>query len=194
VRMSMRVFLTVSAVSILFATTVGQLTAGASMPQLTSTGSSFAGVAISQWEGQFNALDGGDVNFLVSSSVIGLNDFCSRTVDFAASDISYAAEQSACSSTQLPYPYQYIPSVGGGLGFEYNLTGTTGKPITNLVLTPPRSPESSRAPSTTGTIPPSRLSTRPSSCPTRRSQRSTAATRPVGITFCRATCSRPTPR
>ena len=52
--------------------------AGATDPQLNSTGSSFAGVAISQWEGQFNELDGGNINFTVSSSIIGMNDFCNK--------------------------------------------------------------------------------------------------------------------
>src|SRR5271155_1130098 len=135
--MSMRVFLTVSAVSILFATTVGQLTAGASMPQLTSTGSSFAGVAISQWEGQFNSIDGGDINFAVSSSVVGLNDFCNQTVDFGATDISYATQQANCSTSAVPYPFQYMPDVAGGLAFEYNLQGQNGQRITNLILNAP---------------------------------------------------------
>ena len=132
----MRIVLTVSAVSILFAMVAGQATAGASLPQLTSTGSSFAGVAMSQWQGQFNELDGGNVNFTTSSSAIGLNDFCQRTVDFALSDLSYAAGQSACSPTQLPYRYQYVPDVGGSLAFEYNLTGQNGQQVTDLVLDP----------------------------------------------------------
>ena len=68
------------------------------------------------------------------NSVIGLNSFCNETVDFAASEISYAALQAACSATQVPYPYQYVPDVGGSLAFEYNLIGTTGKRITDLVL------------------------------------------------------------
>jgi phosphate transport system substrate-binding protein len=106
----------------------------ASQPQLTSTGSSFAGVAISQWQGQFNELDGGNINFTVSSSVIGMNDFCNRTVDFGATDISYATEQSNCTTSQVPYPFQYMPDVAGGLAFEYNLSGQNGQQITNLVL------------------------------------------------------------
>jgi phosphate transport system substrate-binding protein len=132
----MRIVLTVSAVSIMFAMVASQATAGASMPQLTSTGSSFAGVAMSQWQGEFNELDGGNINFTVSSSAIGLNDFCQRTVDFAASDLSYAADESACSPTQLPYRYQYVPDVGGSVAFEYNLTGQNGQRVTNLVLDP----------------------------------------------------------
>ncbi len=72
----------------------------------------------------------------VSSSVIGLNDFCQQTVDFALSDTSYAAGQSACRPAQVPYHYQYVPDVGGSLAFEYNLTGQNGQQVTNLVLDP----------------------------------------------------------
>ena len=42
---------------------LGAGVAGATDPQMTSTGSSFAGVAISQWQGEFNELDGGNINF-----------------------------------------------------------------------------------------------------------------------------------
>jgi phosphate transport system substrate-binding protein len=115
----------------------GVAPAGATDPQLLSTGSSFAGVAISQWEGQFNELDGGDINFTVSSSIVGMNDFCNKTVDVGASDISYATQQSNCSTSAVPYPFQYMPDVAGGLAFEYNLQGQNGQRITNLVLNGP---------------------------------------------------------
>ncbi len=111
--------------------------AGAQQPQMTSTGSSFAGVAISQWQGQFNELDGGNINFNVSSSVIGLNDFCQATVDFGATDIAYSTGQSVCTTNQVPYPFQYMPTVAGGLAFEYNVNGQNGQQVTNLVLDPP---------------------------------------------------------
>ena len=111
--------------------------ASASGPQLNSTGSSFAGVAISQWEGQFNELDGGNINFTVSNSVLGMNSFCNHTVDFGATDISYATNQSSCSTSAVPYPFQYMPDVAGGLAFEYNLTGQNGQQIKNLVLDAP---------------------------------------------------------
>jgi len=105
-------------------------------PQLVSTGSSFAGAFVTQWEGMFNEQEGGDVNFTVSSSTTGLNTFCQQTVDFAVTDLSYTAAPSACSPSEVPYPYQYIPAAGGALGFEYNLDGAKGTPITNLVLDP----------------------------------------------------------
>ena len=107
--------------------------ASAAQPQLNSTGSSFAGVAISEWTGQFDELDGGNVNFTVQSSVFGLNEFCTRNVDFGATDISYATGQSQCSNSQVPYPFQYMPTVAGGLAFEYNLQGSNGVKIRESV-------------------------------------------------------------
>ena len=91
-------------------------------------------MAISQWQGQFNELDGGDINFTVSSSVIGMNEFCANTVSFGATDIAYSTQQSNCTTDQVPYPFQYMPDVAGGLAFEYNLTGQNGQPVTNLIL------------------------------------------------------------
>ncbi len=69
--------------------------------------------------------------------VFGLNDFCTRNVDFGATDISYATGQSQCSNSQVPYPFQYMPDVAGGLAFEYNLQGPNGASITNLILNGP---------------------------------------------------------
>jgi phosphate transport system substrate-binding protein len=132
------VALTLGSAAGMFGTALGAAgLASATQPQLISTGSSFAGVAISQWEGQYNELDGGDVNFTVTNSVIGMNYFCNGTVDFGATDISYATNQSNCTTNQVPYPFQYMPDVAGGLSFEYNLTGQNGQQITNLVLNAP---------------------------------------------------------
>ena len=131
---SVRAALAASVAFLLFAAVDGQAAAGATSPQLVATGSSYAGVAISQWQGQFNEQDGGDINFTVSSSAVGLNDFCNKTVDFGASDLPYSAGASACTPSQVPYPYQYVPDVGGGLAFEYNLKTPGGKQITGLAL------------------------------------------------------------
>ncbi len=136
-RVSIRVALMMNVVLILAAMVVAQPTAGASDPPLNATGSSFAAVAMSQWQGQFDELDGGDINFAASSSVVGLNDFCQQTVEFGLSDISYGARQGDCGPKQVPYPYQYIPDVGGSLAFEYNLKGSNGGRITDLVLNAP---------------------------------------------------------
>lgn len=103
----------------------------AASPQMQSTGSSFAAVAIQEWVGESSTLYGLNINWQVSSSVIGLNDFAQNQVDFAASDIPYSSQQ----STYYPsIPYEYMPDVAGGLSFMYNLTGNNGQQITSLNL------------------------------------------------------------
>ncbi|MGO9342566.1 MAG: substrate-binding domain-containing protein, partial [Acidimicrobiales bacterium] len=103
----------------------------AASPSLESTGSSFAGVAIQQWVGQAATLYGLNINWQVSSSVIGLDDYAQNEIDFGASDIPYSSGQATSTPTT---PYQYMPDVAGALAFMYNLTGVNGQRITNLVL------------------------------------------------------------
>ncbi len=100
-------------------------------PQLQSQGSSFAAVAINQWVGQASSLYGFNINFQVSSSVLGLQAFGQNADDFAASDIPYSSGQSDTVPSQ---PYQYLPDVAGALAFMYNLVGVNGQQIRNLVL------------------------------------------------------------
>jgi phosphate transport system substrate-binding protein len=103
----------------------------AASPQMNSTGSSFAGVAIQQWVGQAATLYGLNINWQVSNSVQGLDDFAQNQMDFVASDIPYSSGQASGNPT---IPYQYLPDVAGALAFMYNLTGTNGQQISNLVL------------------------------------------------------------
>jgi ABC-type phosphate transport system substrate-binding protein len=110
----------------------GALPAGAS-PSMQSTGSSFASVAIQQWVGQSSTLFGLNINWQVSSSVVGLNNFAQNQIDFAASDIPYSAQQSTYYPSQ---PYQYLPDVAGGLAFMFNVTGNDGQRISDLNLNP----------------------------------------------------------
>ena len=109
---------------------VGLVSAGAS-PSMQSTGSSFASVAIQQWVGQSSTLFGLNINWQVSSSVVGLNNFAQNQLDFAASDIPYSAQQSTYYPSQ---PYQYLPDVAGGLAFMYNLNGNDGQRISSINL------------------------------------------------------------
>jgi phosphate transport system substrate-binding protein len=110
---------------------VGPATWASASPSLQVTGSSFAGVAIQQWVGQAETLYGLNINWQVSSSVIGLDNFAQNEIDFAASDIPYSSGQATSTPT---VPYQYMPDVAGALAFMYNLNGTNGEKITNLVL------------------------------------------------------------
>jgi phosphate transport system substrate-binding protein len=106
-------------------------TVASASPSLNATGSSFAGIALQEWVGQAATLYGLNINWQVSSSVIGLNNFAQNQLDFAASDIPYSSGQASSTPTQ---PYQYMPDVAGALAFMYNLTGNNGSKITNLVL------------------------------------------------------------
>jgi phosphate transport system substrate-binding protein len=110
---------------------LGPATWAAASPSLQSTGSSFAGIAMQQWVGQSETLYGLNINWQVSSSVIGLNNFSQNEIDFAASDIPYSSGQASSTPT---IPYQYMPDVAGALAFMFNLTGNNGAEITNLVL------------------------------------------------------------
>ena len=111
---------------------LGPASIAAASPSLESTGSSFAGVAIQQWVGQAETLYGLNINWQVSSSVIGLDNFAQNEIDFGASDIPYSSGQATSTPTS---PYEYMPDVAGALAFMYNLTGAqTGQPIKNLVL------------------------------------------------------------
>ncbi len=113
---------------------VARATEAAASPSLQVTGSSFAGIAFQQWVGESATLYGLNINWQVSSSVIGLDNFAQNQIDFGASDIPYSSGQ----ATSLPNaPYQYMPDVAGALAFMYNVNGLqTGQPIKNLVLTP----------------------------------------------------------
>jgi len=125
---AVRVFAVILAVPIALVATSGP---AAASPQMNSTGSSFAGVAIQQWVGQAATLDGLNINWQVSNSVQGLDDFAQNQMDFAASDIPYSSGQ---ASSNPSVPYQYLPDVAGALAYMYNLTGNDGQQIRGLVL------------------------------------------------------------
>jgi len=120
----------VALAAVLLVAVDGAAPAGAS-PSLQATGSSFAGVAIQQWVGQASTLYGLNINWQVSSSVLGLESFAQGQVDFGASDIPYSSNQSDSTPS---FPYEYMPDVAGALAFMYNLQGNDGNQITNLVL------------------------------------------------------------
>ncbi len=103
----------------------------AASPSLQATGSSFSSVAIQQWVGQSSTLYGLNINWQVTSSVIGLDNFATNQVDFAASDIPYSSGQAQSTPS---IPYEYMPDVAGGLAFMFNVNGKDGQRITNLVL------------------------------------------------------------
>jgi phosphate ABC transporter phosphate-binding protein len=104
----------------------------ASGPTITGTGGSYAAVAIDQWASQMTSIYGDNVNYETASSVIGLNDYAQRQVDFGSSEIGYSTGQA--NDTPPSGTYQYLPDVAGATCFMYNLNGSVGEHITSLRL------------------------------------------------------------
>ncbi len=123
--------LAIALVAVLPVVVIAAAPAAEASPQMTVTGSSFAGLAFQEWVGQASTLYGLAVNWQVSSSVMGLNDYAQNQVDFGASDIPYSSRQATSTPTS---PYQYLPDVAGALAFMYNLTGKDGRRISSMVL------------------------------------------------------------
>jgi phosphate transport system substrate-binding protein len=116
-------------------TSVAASPAYANGPEINGSGSSYAALAIAQWVTEISSLDGDQVNYQDSSSVIGLDDFAQQQVLFGASEIGYSTGQ-ADYTPPANYPYQYLPDVAGATCMDYNLTSPiTGAPITSLDLT-----------------------------------------------------------
>jgi ABC-type phosphate transport system substrate-binding protein len=115
----------------------GPAPAGASGPTITGSGSSYAAVALDQWVAQVGQLNGDNINYSTSSSVIGLNEFAQQQVDFGASEIGYSTNQ-ANSQPPAGYAYQYLPDVAGATCIMFNAQSqVTGQQISTLQLTTP---------------------------------------------------------
>jgi phosphate ABC transporter phosphate-binding protein len=109
--------------------------ADASGPAIAGTGSSYAALAIIQWDAEVASPPLSEtVNYSTQSSVIGLNDFAQYPlVDFGASEIGYSSGQ-AGQEPPSGFNYQYLPDIAGATCMDYNLTSTVGSAITNLKL------------------------------------------------------------
>jgi ABC-type phosphate transport system substrate-binding protein len=103
---------------------------------ISGSGSSWASVALYQWANDV-APDGLTVNFNPDGSASGRADYMEGSqVDFTASDPPFrnGADELAGTGAEIPeWGYSYIPDVGGGTAFMYNLV-VGGKRIRNLRL------------------------------------------------------------
>lgn len=110
----------------------GARPAAAGGPAISGVGSSYAALAIIQWDAEVSSEFGDTVNYSTQSSVIGLNDFAQYPqVDFGASEIGYSTNQ-ADQTPPASFLYQYLPDIAGAECMDYNLSSTTGSPIANL--------------------------------------------------------------
>ena len=100
---------------------------------INGAGSSWAANAIDNWR-RTEIQNGLYVNYQPTGSTEGRNQFRSTTVDFAVSEIPYGmADLFGVTDTPPVRPFAYLPVLGGGLGFVYNLRAN-GRQVTNLRL------------------------------------------------------------
>jgi phosphate transport system substrate-binding protein len=116
-----------AAFALLFGVTgavVLQTDAGATNVQIAGTGSSFAAPVISAWISQ---VDGSpydlSVGYVPSNSGTGRYEFTNETVNFAVTDIGY--NEGSIDATPPAFPFDYVPIVGEGVAFMYNVPGLT---------------------------------------------------------------------
>jgi phosphate transport system substrate-binding protein len=120
---------TFCAVAALLMSSIGavslQTDAGAAGPgiAISGTGSSFASPAVQSWiNAVFNAPYNLDVNWTASNSGTGRYLFSSQATDFAVTDTGYVGNT---DTTPPSFPFDYVPFVGAGVAFMYNVPGLT---------------------------------------------------------------------
>jgi phosphate ABC transporter phosphate-binding protein len=110
--------------------------AAAGGPAISGTGSSYAALAIIQWDAEVASEFQDTVNYSTQSSVIGLNDFAQYPqVDFGASEIGYSTNQ-ADQDPPAGFNYQYLPDIAGAECLDFNVSDTLGSKISDLKLSP----------------------------------------------------------
>jgi phosphate transport system substrate-binding protein len=123
------VVLAMFSTTLLFQNPVGASTSTA--PTLSGMGSSLVGIAMGQWAADVPK-KGINIDWQTSTSANGLADFANGQTDFGGSDYTYKAAGIPTPSG----PYQYVPVLAYGEALTYNLVGTNGEAITDLVLDP----------------------------------------------------------
>jgi phosphate transport system substrate-binding protein len=97
--------------------------AGATGTPINGTGSSFAAPAIEAWINQVaSAPYNLELSYAASNSGVGRYEFTNQTVDWAVSDIGYVGNT---DTTPPSFPFNFIPIVGAGIAFMYNVPGLT---------------------------------------------------------------------
>jgi ABC-type phosphate transport system substrate-binding protein len=101
-----------------------ELQAGAVTTQLNGAGSSYAAPAIEAWTKAVQSPPYSlSVNFTSTSSGDGRFEFANDTTNFAVTDIAYGI--GSTDTTPPTFPFIYVPIVGAGIAFMYNIPGLT---------------------------------------------------------------------
>ncbi|GII37750.1 substrate-binding domain-containing protein [Planotetraspora phitsanulokensis] len=101
---------------------------------VNGSGSTFAYVAIQQWMSDVARLKGLSVNFAPKGSTQGRQEFASRLVDFASSDVSYNFPGGLGVEQDPSFKFTYMPLVAGGTSIMFNVRDNAGRPIRDIQL------------------------------------------------------------
>jgi phosphate transport system substrate-binding protein len=106
--------------------------AKANGPAITGAGSTWAAIALDQWEVDAARM-GLSINYQAVGSTAGRQFYIIGQVDFAASEIPFLPSEVAQLKGEHR-SYQYLPDVAGGTAIMYNLKDAAGHQVNNLRL------------------------------------------------------------
>jgi phosphate transport system substrate-binding protein len=106
--------------------------ARATGPALTGAGSTWAAIALDQWEVDAARM-GLSINYQAVGSTAGRQFYIIGQVDFAASEIPFLPSEVAQLRGEHK-SYQYLPDVAGGTAIMYNVKDASGHQVNNLRL------------------------------------------------------------
>jgi phosphate transport system substrate-binding protein len=106
--------------------------AHANGPALTGAGSTWAAIALDQWEVDAARM-GLSINYQAVGSTAGRQFYIIGQVDFAASEIPFLPAEVAQLKGEHK-SYQYLPDVAGGTAIMYNLKDASGHQVNSLRL------------------------------------------------------------
>src|SRR3979409_1029984 len=110
-------------------------TNAAAFRQINGSGSTYVGLAMSDWQNGANSR-GIPVNYSALGSPAGVNQYGDQTVDFAGTEaeISSLIAAGGGGTTAGQRGYQYVPDVAGAVAVMYNVTDAGGNKVTYLHL------------------------------------------------------------
>jgi ABC-type phosphate transport system substrate-binding protein len=97
---------------------------GATGTPLSGTGSAFAAPTIESWMNIVNQSPYDlNMSYTVDNSGTGRYEFTNQTIDWAVTDIGY--EEETTDATPPSFAFDYVPIIGEGIAFMYNIPGLT---------------------------------------------------------------------
>jgi phosphate transport system substrate-binding protein len=105
--------------------------AGAAPSAVNGAGSTYAALAIQQWEADAQT-QGLQVNYTPIGSPGGLTEYGQGLIDFAGTEAEFASLQ--VGNVNPSRGYQYIPDVAGAVAMMYHVADSAGDAVTYLHL------------------------------------------------------------